>query len=40
LFISPIDKPFKKEKEYKNKGKVEVVKVVEKTIEAYENKFK
>ena len=39
-FISPLDKLSKKEREEKNKRKVEVVKAVEKAIEAYENKFK
>tara|TARA_Y100001933_G_scaffold201299_1_gene202823 strand:+ start:333 stop:704 length:372 start_codon:yes stop_codon:yes gene_type:complete len=39
-FISPVDKLSKKEREEKNKKKVEVVKIVEKAIETYENKFK
>ena len=39
-FISPIDKLSKKEREEKNKRKVQVVKAVEKAREAYENKFK
>ena len=39
-FISPIDKLSKKEREEKNKRKVEVVKAVEKAREVYENKFK
>ena len=39
-FISPIDKLSKKEREEKNKRKVEVVKAVEEIREAYENKFK
>ena len=39
-FISPIDKLSKKEREEKNKRKVEVVKAVEKIREVYENKFK
>ena len=39
-FISPIDKLSKKEREEKNKRKVEVVKAVEKAIEAYENELK
>ena len=39
-FISPIDKLSKKEREKKNKRKIEVVKAVEKVREAYENKFK
>ena len=39
-FISPIDKLSKKEREEKNKRKVEVVKAVEKAREAYENKYK
>ena len=39
-FISPIDKLSKKEREEKNKRKVEIVKAVEKIREAYENKFK
>ena len=39
-FISPIDKLSKKEREEKNKRKIEVVKAVEKARESYENKFK
>ena len=39
-FISPIDKLSKKEREEKNKRKVEVLKAVQKVREAYENKFK
>ena len=39
-FISPSDKLSKKEREEKNKRKVEVVKAVQKVREAYENKFK
>tara|TARA_Y100000589_G_scaffold76717_1_gene70569 strand:- start:1074 stop:1445 length:372 start_codon:yes stop_codon:yes gene_type:complete len=39
-FISPSDKLSKKEREYKNKRKVEVVKAVEKARAAFENKFK
>ena len=39
-FICPIDKLSKKEREEKNKRKVEVVKAVEKAREAFENKFK
>ena len=39
-FISPIDNLSKKEREEKNKRKVDVVKAVEKAREAYENKFK
>ena len=39
-FISPIDKLSKKEREEKNKRKVDVVKAVEKAREAYEKKFK
>ena len=39
-FICPIDKLSKKEREEKNKRKVEVVKAVEKAREVYENKFK
>ncbi len=39
-FICPIDKLSKKEREEKNKRKVEVVKAVEKAREAYENKLK
>ena len=39
-FISPIDKLSKKEREEKNKRKVQIVKAVEKAREAYENKFK
>ena len=38
--ISPIYKLSKKEREEKYKRKVEAVKAFEKTIEAYENKFK
>ena len=37
-FILPIDKLSKKEREEKNKRKVEVVKALEKAREAYENK--
>ena len=39
-FISPIDKLSKKERDEKNKRKVQLVKAVEKAREAYENKFK
>ncbi len=39
-FISPADKLSKKEREQKNKRKVEVVKAVEKAREAYQNKYK
>ena len=39
-FISPSDKLSKKEREYMNKRKVEVVKAVEKARAAFENKFK
>ena len=39
-FISPIDKLSKKEREEKNKRKVDVLKAVEKAREAYENKLK
>jgi len=39
-FISPSDKLSKKDREYKNKRKVEVVKAVEKARAAFENKFK
>ena len=39
-FISPIDNLSKKERDEKNKRKVEVVKAVEKAIETYKNKFK
>ena len=39
-FISPIDKLSKKERAEKNKRKLEVVKAVEKAIEAYESKLK
>ena len=39
-FISPIDKLSKKERDEKNKTKLEVVRAVEKAREAYENKFK
>ena len=38
-FISPIDKLSKKERDMKNKGKVEVIKAIEKFRGAYENKF-
>ena len=40
LFINTIDKLSKKEREEKNKRKVQVVKAVEKAIDAYEHKFK
>ena len=39
-FISPMDKLSKKEREKKNKKKVEVVKAIEKARESYENKLK
>ena len=39
-FISPIDKLSKKEREEKNKRKVEVIKAVEKAREGYEKKLK
>ena len=39
-FISPIDNLSKKEREKKNKRKVDVLKAVEKAREAYENKLK
>ncbi len=39
-FISPMDTLSKKEREDKNKKKVEVIKAVEKAREEYENKFK
>ena len=39
-FISPMDKLSKKEREKKNKRKVEIVKAVEKARELYENEFK
>ena len=39
-FICPIENLSKKEREEKNKRKVEVVKAVEKIRESYENKFK
>tara|TARA_B100000575_G_C22600938_1_gene375779 strand:- start:170 stop:316 length:147 start_codon:yes stop_codon:yes gene_type:complete len=39
-FISLIDKLSKKGREEKNKRKVKIVKAIEKTIEAYKNKFK
>ena len=39
-FISPMDKLSKKDREEKNKRKVEVVKAVENAIKAYDNKFK
>ena len=40
MVSSAIDKLSKTEMEEKNKRKVELVKAVEKAIEAYENKFK
>ena len=40
LFISPIDKLSKKEREEKNKRKIMAVKAVKNAIETYENKFK
>ena len=39
-FISPLDKLSKKEREEKNKRKVEIVKAIEKAREEYENKVK
>ena len=39
-FISPIDKLSKKERDEKNKRKVQAVKAVAKARELYENKFK
>jgi len=40
MFISSIDKLSTKERKEKNKMKLEVVKVVEKARELYENNFK
>ena len=37
-FISPLDKLSKKEREEKNKRKVEIIKAIEKAREEYENK--
>jgi len=39
-FISPLDKLSKKEREEKNKRKVEIIKAIEKAKEEYENKVK
>ena len=39
-FISPLDKLSKKEREEKNKRKVEIIKAIEKAREEYENKVK
>ena len=39
-FISPSDNLSKKEREGRNKGKLEVVKALQKASEAYEKKFK
>ena len=39
-FISPLDKLSKKEREEKNKRKVEIIKAFKKAREKYENKFK
>ena len=39
-FISPLDKLSKKEREEKNRRKVEIVKAIEKAREEYENKVK
>ena len=39
-FISPLDKLSKKEREEKNKRKVEIIKAFEKAREEYENKVK
>ena len=38
-FISPLDKLSKKEREEKNKRKVEIIKAIEKYREEYENKI-
>ena len=38
-FISPLDKLSKKEREEKNKRKVEIIKAIEKAREEYENKI-
>ena len=40
MFISSIDKLSTEERKEKNKMKLEVVKVVEKARESYENNFK
>ena len=39
-FISPIDKLSKKDRDEKNKRKVDLVKAIEKAREAYDNKIK
>ena len=39
-FISPLDKLSKKEREEKNKRKVEIIKAIEKAREEYKNKVK
>ena len=39
-FISPLDKLSKKEREEKNRRKVEIIKAIEKAREEYENKLK
>ena len=39
-FISPLDKLSKKEREEKNRRKVEIIKAIEKAREEYENKVK
>jgi len=39
-FISPLDNLSKKEREEKNRGKVEIIKAIEKAREEYENKIK
>jgi len=39
-FISPLDNLSKKEREEKNKRKVEIIKAIEKAREEYENKVK
>ena len=39
-FISPIDKLSKKEREERNRRKVEIIKAIEKAREEYENKVK
>ena len=39
-FISPMDKLSKKEREEKNRRKVEIIKTIEKAREEYENKVK
>ena len=39
-FISPLDKLSKKEREEKNRRKIEIIKAIEKAREEYENKVK